>query len=439
MVQNNEQDPRFSYGQNPQDVRGSSQPSYYGASPSVNNPYAPANPGVSPQGNGYGARDAQAAAYAQQQRNAAYAAQRAQYPAGQGGVQQPVSPQYYQDQQQVAQSPAAAYSRSQANYGQVAAHRAPIAGANANAASPYGAPMGSAMPPASAYVPASFKPVEEPRSAHGHPVLMTIVGLLIGLIVGALAMFFISRALSGAPTPVAGTLQESQLDTVVGTYRYQDDTYKITARDAILGTKSLESARNADGSYQTPSSDMIISFARNDILARLVRDNGIEVSSEEVAAYARDLVGTDDMNAVASYFSMDVDQAQRIVSEAAAVRKLREQVVGSSATALQPPAYPADGATEVGTADYATYIIGLLGSNWDSASGTWANTSNPYYDVLKDKVFAPGSASYDAAQAAYAVALEQTGATDGAARSAWTSWLNQYLDEGSIAVATLRA
>ena len=267
---------------------------------------------------------------------------------------------------------------------------------------------------------------------------MVVIGLLIGLVVGALAMFFIARALPNVPTPIAGTLQESQLDTVVGTYRYQDDTYSITARDAILGTKSLESVRNADGSYQAPSTDMIVSYARNDILARLVRDNGIEVSGEEVAAYARELVGTDDMNAVASYFSMDADQAQQIVSEAAAVRKLREQVVGTSAAALQPPTYPADGATEVGNADYATYIIGLLGSNWDSASGTWANTSNPYYDVLKDKVFAPGSASYDAAQAAYAVALEQVGSTD-SARAAWTTWLNQYLDEGSIAVATLRA
>ena len=269
---------------------------------------------------------------------------------------------------------------------------------------------------------------------------MVLIGLIVGLLVGGLVVFFVAGMTAGVPTPIAGSLQESQLDTVVGTYRYQNDTYEITAREAIAGTRSLASMRNGDGTYQTPSTDMVIAQARNEILAKLVSDNGIEVSGEEVAAYAREVVGTDDMAAVAAYFSMDEAQAQQALTEAASVRKLRESVVGSSVSVLEAPAYPADGATEVGTAAYADYIIGLLGSNWDSEAGTWANTDNPYYTSLQNKVFAPGSASYDAAQAAYAVALEQSGASSSSSsRDAWVAWLNQYLDEASIAVATLRA
>lgn len=360
----------------------------------------------------------------------------------QGYGASPQSPRPLQPQQRVqapygGQNPgvmgSAASGRAQDPYGQGAQQHGGVRPVNAYPADPYaGAHAGGSRTLASV-------PSYEGKSKRPSPVIMVLIGLIAGLLIGGLVMFFVSGALSGAPKPVAASLQESQLDTVVGTYRYQDETYKITAREAILGTKSLEAARNSDGTYQTPSTDMVVSFARNQILAQLVRDNGIEVSGEEVLAYARDLVGTDDMGAVASYFSMEEAQAQQILTEAASVRKLREQVVGSSSSLVEPPAYPADGATEVGNAEYATYIIGLLGSNWDSEAGTWANTQNPYYEVLKDKVFAPGSASYDAAQAAYAVALEQMGTSATSTRDAWTAWLNQYLDEGSIAVATLRA
>ena len=86
---------------------------------------------------------------------------------------------------------------------------------------------------------------------------------------------------------------------MVGTYRYKGEVYEVTARDAILGSGSLSTARRSDGSYETPSTDEIVSYARNNILAQLVKDNGIEVSADEVAQYAMNLVGTSDADAVA--------------------------------------------------------------------------------------------------------------------------------------------
>lgn len=264
--------------------------------------------------------------------------------------------------------------------------------------------------------------------------------LLVGLLVGFLATYLFLNGRTSAPVPVASTLSESQLDTVVGTYRYGDETYRITARDAILGTTSLESVMNDDGTYDAPTSDMILSYARNRILALMVEEQGITVSDEEVAAYALDTVGTSDMSLVADYFGMDVDQAQSIMAEAAAVRKLRESMTSTpSVSKPQEPTPPADGNTEVGTADYADYIIGLLGSHWDASTGTWADTDNAYYAALQNMQFAPGLANYEAAEAAYGVAYQEYAASAQEASQAWTDYVNRYLDQGSISIATLRS
>ena len=250
--------------------------------------------------------------------------------------------------------------------------------------------------------------------------------------------YIFQRGQQHVPSPVAGSLSESQLDTVVGVYRYNGTVNEITARDAILGSGSLSGSRLADGSYETPSADDVLSFARNSILAQLVRDNGIEVSADEVSQYAIDLIGSSDMDVVAAYFGMDASDAQRLLAEAAAVAKLRQTVVSPVGDEPQPPTPPQDGAAEVGRPEYADYIIGLIGSNWDASAQTWANTSNPYYEALKDEVFAPGSASYDAAQLAYSIAHEAyAGSTS--PQQQWADYLNTYLNDGSISVATLRA
>ena len=265
-------------------------------------------------------------------------------------------------------------------------------------------------------------------------VLAAVVGLLLGIFGTLIVMHF----QPDAPNPVSSTLAANRLDTVVGTYRYAGKVYEITAQDAIQASTGLDTMRNSDGSYDVPTADMVLSYARNQILKNLVIDNGITVTADEVSAYALEIVGSSDMAVVAQYFGMDTAQAQEIMTEAAAVRKLRQTVVGSVGSSPVPPALPADGNTEVGTAEYYSYIIGLLVGYWDSANGIWLDTNNAYYAALVDKVFAAGSASYEAAQAAYSVAYEQY-ATSSGLDDAWTTYLNAYLSEASISIATLCA
>lgn len=282
-------------------------------------------------------------------------------------------------------------------------------------------------------------PVRSGKKHTGVHVLLFILAVVLGAVVGCVIAMSVVSGRWNLPTPLAATLTEDQLDsTKVGSYRYDGATYDITAREAILGTESLSYARNADGSYDTPSADMVLSYARNAILRKLVSKAGITVTDAEVSAYAEQTMGTSDFTTIAALNNMDQDQAREAMTLAASVSKLRQSVEGTSVSTVEAPALPEDGNTEVGTQEYADYIIGLLGSHWDAANLTWADTDNAYYRALQNQVFAPGSASYEAARVAYSVALSESGSASGGS-SSWVDYVNEYLDEASIIIATLRA
>ena len=283
--------------------------------------------------------------------------------------------------------------------------------------------------------------VQEQARAKSHRT--AAVTALIGLAVGVLAAIILARFVFGWGTtkldPVAPTLADTELSCVVGTYTYNGESFDITAREAIEGTQALSYSLNADGTYDAPSSDMVLAYARNQVLAQIAADAGIMASADEVNAYMQQLVGTTDITQAAAYLHMDADQAQAALQQACTISKLKDSVCPASAQTLQEPAWPADGNTELGHPEYADYIIGLLGANWDATTQSWANTDNVYYAVLKDQVFAQGSASYNAAMLAYNVAYQQAGGTASDSSAAWTDYVNTYLDKAAIVIYTLRA
>ena len=245
-----------------------------------------------------------------------------------------------------------------------------------------------------------------------------------------------AQAQDGAPA----ALTEAELDTVVATYTYAGETLSITARAAIEDSTSVEAVKNDDGTYAAPTADMILTCARNQILARLVAEAGIEVSDEELASYAEQTLGTSDFSEIAAYYQMDEDQARRIVGDAVAVAKLRDQVAGSAGEAPQPPTAPADeeGATSA-TEEYGSYVAGLLGESWDAASQTWADTDNAYYQALAASDFDGTAASYQTAQTAYYVAYALYQEQVAEQRAVWTDYVNGYFGQATISIATLRS
>lgn len=296
----------------------------------------------------------------------------------------------------------------------------------------YGAPQPQLQPQGSSALYEG-----KPRRRGVHPLVTILIAILALALGGVLGMFFLGDLIDRPQTPISSTITESQLDESVGSYTYQDQLYDITARQAIEDSVSLESVRNDDGTYDAPTADMVLSYARNRILASKVAEEGITVSEEELDDYLMQLAGTTDITQIANTYGMGTEQARTILTEAAGVKKLRDQVIGEVPTAPTAPQAPEDGDTETANADYATYIINLLGNNWDSSTGTWANTDNAFYTLLKDATFSADSANYEAATLAYYVAYQQYQSTTSSVSAAWTDYVNQFMVDGAVTVNTL--
>lgn len=265
-------------------------------------------------------------------------------------------------------------------------------------------------------------------------ILIALLCLVLGAAAGAL---FLGDLLPRPQQTIPATLTADQLDDVVGSYTYKGERHDITAQQALTDSVSLDAVRQADGSYKAPTADQVVSYARNRILADIVSDEGVTVTDDDLNSYLQSLMGTTDIASIAKQYNMGEDQARTILTEAAAVKKLRDQKLGSLPAAPAPPVAPDDGNTETANHDYATYIIGLLGDNWDATNRTWANTDNAYYSALKDATFSADSANYEAAQMAYYVAYANYQSQSGAVSSQWTDYINGYMVDGAITVDTL--
>ena len=274
------------------------------------------------------------------------------------------------------------------------------------------------------------------RARVGVTVLVGVVCLLVGALLGLLLL---SRVVRLPQSTLPMTLTESQLDDVVGTYTYDGTVYTITAREAIEDSVSVDSRKNDDGTYDAPTADMVLSYARDSILAAQVAAEGITVTDDELNQYMQDFASTTDLATIAEQYSMTQDQARRMLIEAEGVKELRDSVVGTVPTKPAEPQAPSDGDTETTNSTYAQYIISLLGSNWDSTNNTWANTDNAYYEALKDASFSATSANYEAAEAAYSVAASQYSSQLSSANEQWNDYVNSLMSKGSITIDTLQS
>lgn len=269
-------------------------------------------------------------------------------------------------------------------------------------------------------------------------VLAVVIALVVGVCGGILA--YRTLPLPGSPVALSGstTVSEGQLDTVIGTYTYNGETHDITVRDAIEENSSLDAAKNDDDTYNVPSADTVLATARYQILDLEAQNQGISVSDEDMSDYAKSTFGSDDYATIASTYSMDEDQVKEIVRQSTAMKKLHDQVVqGDAPTSPTAPTAPADGQEDTPTADYAQYIINLVGDEWDSENNTWARTDGDYYAALSSYTISNDSATYDAAEAAYVVAQQKYSTAVTAYNNQWSSYVNGLLSKASLSLGTL--
>ena len=233
------------------------------------------------------------------------------------------------------------------------------------------------------------------------------------------------------------SISEREIDAVVATYVYEDETYEVTAREAIAQESSLDGMRNSDGSYIMPSAESVLSAVRTAVLMRDVEAHGIEVSDEELTAYVSETFGTEDVASLAVSFGMDEENARARLRESAAIAELRSQVVTAQSAEPARPSAPEDGSEDTVSADYASYILQLAGDEWDAEKNTWKSEDGTYAQALKEYDISNEGASYGAALTAYDVAYQYYSASATVGTTKWTDYVNGLLCKANLALGSV--
>ena len=269
---------------------------------------------------------------------------------------------------------------------------------------------------------------------------LIIAGFVIAVIIAAVIGYFVGNGGFGGKGVGSATLSESQLDSTVASYTYNGKKTDITAREAIESQYSLDTVKDSDGNYAAPSADTILSYVRNQILLDAAEDQGITVSAKEMKKYAKDSIGTSSYKTMAKQYGVSKSQAKQIVKQSATLQKLYKKTVGNS-TATMPtaPTEPADGNEDTASKDYADYIIGLAGDEWDSDKGTWKDSDSTYAKAFKDDEFTADSATYKQAMTAYYTAYQQYSSEASSSSSKWTEYANGLYASANISIYGLFA
>ena len=234
------------------------------------------------------------------------------------------------------------------------------------------------------------------------------------------------------------TLSEGELNTPVASYTYNGQTKEVTAREVIENTSGLDAAKQSDGTYAVPAADKIIGYVRNVLVVPEAQSKGITVTEDEVNNYMQTNFKTTDVSQIASKFNISEDAAKKQINDAVIMKKYRDSVLTTALPdAPQQPTPPEDGNSETTSQEYAQYIIGLAGDEWDAKNNTWASQDGDYYKQLSAYSISNDSASYAAAQTAYQVAMSKYSAVASKASQEWSQKINEILGKASIAVYSL--
>lgn len=258
---------------------------------------------------------------------------------------------------------------------------------------------------------------------------------VICVIVAAVVGYFIGSGgfTSGAAGIDTATLTDDQLDTTVARYSYNGEDHDVTARELIESQYSLDAVKQDDGTYPTPTADTAIAYVRNQILLGEADARGITVSEDEMTQFAQDTIGMSDFATMAEQYQVSEDQAKEIVRQQATLQKLYDQIVPeSTSTVPTAPTEPENGDTSTRSKEYADYIIGLAGDEWDSAAGTWASQDGPYYSALSGTDFTADSASYEQALTAYYTAYQLYAQSSSEATTTWSEFRNGLFANADI-------
>lgn len=279
---------------------------------------------------------------------------------------------------------------------------------------------------------------DSPKVPGGRHKLYIAIAV-IAVIVAAILGYVIGSDTFGPKGVGSATLTEDQLDSVVATWTLDGATNKITARQAIESQYSLDTVKDENGTYPTPTADVILAYARNQVLLKEAEKRDVKIDDKELAAAAEDTLGTSDFSTIASQYQVTEDQAKEIVRQQVTIQKLYKTIVKDAPTAPAAPEEPENGDSAAVSAEYAAYIIDLAGKEWDKEAGTWASPDGTYATALAGEEFTADSASYAQAQKAYAAAYQDYAKHAADSNQSWTECVNTLFAKANITLYGLFA
>ncbi len=292
--------------------------------------------------------------------------------------------------------------------------------------------------------PVKEEPVEDSdapeKASHGISRPVCVVIAVVALAVGVALGYFLMGGPSGSSVSLSGraTLSESELDSTIATYTYDGATHKITARD-VLTFGGSEPVANDEGTYDVPGAESILNYAQTQVMLSDAEARGITATDDEINEFLTTSYGSDvDLTTFASGTGMTEDAAREMLEYWVIINKLGEDVAGGTLPeAPVEPTAPEEGEEETPTAEYAEYIIGLVGDEWDADANTWASSDGDYYATLSSYEISNDSATYAAASAAYSVAYTKYEEAYTDAAEMQNAYTNDLFSRGSIQIGTL--
>lgn len=266
-------------------------------------------------------------------------------------------------------------------------------------------------------------------------VLIAVVALAVGV---ALGHFFMGGSGSSISLNGRTTLSESELDSAIATYTFDGTSHKITARD-VLTFGGTELAANEDGTYSVPGAQSILNYAQTQIMLDDAAKRGITATDDDINEFIASSYGSDvDLETFASGMGMTEDAAREMLEYYVVISKLGEDVVSGQIPDMPvEPTAPEEGEEETPTAEYAEYIIGLVGDEWDADANTWASSDGDYYATLSSYEISNDSATYAAASAAYSVAYTKYQEAYNAAAEEQNAYTTDLFSRADIQIGTL--
>lgn len=280
------------------------------------------------------------------------------------------------------------------------------------------------------------------RKATGERKAPVRVSVRRGAIVAGLCGCLVAGALLGyvnAPDvrqSSLGVTEVASSDTsrVIATYTWQGKTHDVTIGDYAKWAGLASSS----GAYQVPAASNVTAYVQAQVMDQVAKDEGIDVSNDDIDAYAKDTLGATDIDTLASNYSMSVDDLRDLLRQTVRQSKLREKVAGKVDVTVPSaePTAPEDGKDDATSKDYADYIVKAVGDAWDKdangGKGGWKDSGSAIAKAMADYDVTNDSASYKAAEACYKELSSEYTTKSSAISADWASYQNKTLKDVEI-------